>query len=326
MTKKQIDQLISEQAFPGRKGLVELVETLISWVILTPDYAFKIKKNLRFPFLDFSTLALRKHFCEAEIRLNNRFTRGIYLQVLPIRQTGRRVTIGGADGEVLEYAVQMKRLDNRRQMSRLLQSGAVTPENMRQLAQQLAAFHYNTEKINTSFDVPAMQTDFEDILKSRHFAETHLGRSFAATIDRAVAFSAAFLEQHGRRLKERSMHGFFLDGHGDLHSNNIFLLDEPVIFDCIEFNDHLRLLDALNETAFLCMDLHFYGRKDLEEVFMEQYLRDFPCIQTPADRDIFNYFKLYRANVRAKVNLLKNDPDTGKKYLSLMEKYLEGGE
>ncbi len=324
MNNKQIHQIIAEAAFPGRQGPVELAETLISWVILTPEYAFKIKKNLRFPFLDFSTLALRKHYCEKEIVLNNRFTQGIYLRVLPIRQTGHRISIGEETGQILDYAVQMKRLDNRRQMSRLLQSGEVTPENMRQLARQLAAFHHKTQKINTSFDVAAMQTDFEDILKSRHFAESHLGRPSVRIIDRAVAFSAAFLDQNARRLKERSMHGFFLDGHGDLHSNNIFLLDEPVIFDCIEFNEHLRQLDVLNETAFLCMDLNFYGRKDLEETFMEQYLTDFPCIQEPADREIFNFFKLYRANVRAKVNLLKDDPETGRKYLELMERYLDG--
>jgi aminoglycoside phosphotransferase family enzyme len=99
--------------------------------------------------------------------------------------------------------------------------------------------------------------------------------------------------------------GFTIDGHGDLHSRNIFLLDEPVIFDCIEFNDHFRQVDVLSEIAFFCMDLDFYEQKELEAHFLKNYLIKYPCIFTDEDRLIFQFYKLYRANVRTKVNALK---------------------
>ena len=323
MNQNQIQQIIHNHAFPGGQGPAELVQTLISWVILTPQYAFKIKKPVQFPFLDFSKLEKRREFCQAEVRLNNRLTEGIYLGVLPVRLSGAACRIGGTEGEITDYAVQMVRLDNRRQMSRLLRSGGVTPEDMQQLARQLAVFHTFTDKVRTPFDKAAAQADFEDILKVRRTVEVRFGRQSAELLDRAVTFSDRFLDAHADRLEQRIRSGLFLDGHGDLHSNNIFLLDEPVIFDCIEFNEHLRRVDALNEVAFLCMDLNFYGRDDLESIFLDAYTREFPAVRNDADKDILLYFKLYRANVRAKVHLLNEEWTTAGKYLELMRKYLD---
>ncbi|HMQ89473.1 MAG TPA: hypothetical protein PKB07_17875 [Flavilitoribacter sp.] len=323
MNQNQIQQILHDHAFPGEKGPAELVQTLISWVMLTPQYAFKIKKPVQFPFLDFSSPEKRKVCCEAEVRLNNRLTEGIYLGVLPIRLVEGASRIGGTGGEIVDYAVQMIRLDDRRQMSRLLRSGGVTPEDMQQLARQLAVFHTFTEKIRTPFDKSAAQADFEDILKVKRTVEIRFGGPAAALLDRAVDFSDRFLNAHGGRLEQRIRAGLFLDGHGDLHSNNIFLLNEPVIFDCIEFNEHLRRVDALNEVAFLCMDLNFYGRDDLEQIFLDAYSREFPAVRKEADRKIFHYFKLYRANVRAKVHLLNEEWTTAGKYLELMKQYLE---
>ena len=147
--------------------------------------------------------------------------------------------------------------------------------------------------------------DFADILIVKDFLSKELGDKAGEKIESAVAFSKQFLTKYRSRFEERQKMGFTIDGHGDLHSRNIFLLDEPVIFDCIEFNDHFRQVDVLSEIAFFCMDLDFYGKRELELHFLDKYLIEYPCIFTEEDHLIFEYYKLYRANVRTKVNALK---------------------
>lgn len=134
-------------------------------------------------------------------------------------------------------------------------------------------------------------------------------------------------------MTERTAKGFARDGHGDLHTGNIFLLDTPQPFDCIEFNDDIRQIDVLNDIAFLCMDLEAFERKDLSERFLHSYLRLFPARETEEDNQLFLYYKSYRANVRAKINSLKAHAATtpeektsamadARKYLDLMNGYL----
>jgi aminoglycoside phosphotransferase family enzyme len=132
-------------------------------------------------------------------------------------------------------------------------------------------------------------------------------------------------------MQSRVRSGFWVEGHGDLHSRNIFLPkdSEPVVFDCLEFSEHFRQTDVLNELAFLCMDLEFYGRGDLASVFLEAYASHWPCFEKPEDGLLFSYFKAYRANVRLKVALLeiRQHPSeklvkTALSYWSLLKRYM----
>ena len=326
MNEKQIRRLVDSRAFPGAgAGKVEWLETHISWVILSEDFAYKIKKPVRFSFLDFSTLDKRRHYCQRELELNGRLTTGLYRQVLPIRRSENGPAIGTEAGEVIDYALQMKRLDNNRQMNILLEKGKGTEEDMRKLARQLAVFHAYTDIIDRPVNIQEMINTFEDLLDERDFIGQQLGEYAARRIDEGCDFAANFLHRHAGRLQERADRGLVVDGHGDLHSKNIFLLDDPVIFDCIEFNDRFRQLDVLNEIAFFCMDLNFYGRNDLEEYFLRHYLRELPCIAGDEDWQIFHYFKLFRANVRLKVNALSalqtEDEQERKRCLDQVEEY-----
>lgn len=327
MTQDQIRQVQKEKAFPEESREVELIETHISWVLLTERHAYKIKKPLQFSFLDFSTLDKRRYYCRREVELNSRLAGDIYLQVLPVREFDGKVFIGGEEGIVIDYAVQMKRMASDRRMDLLLDRNEVSKEHVRNIAMQLAAFHARAEKIAGDFNLEILDEDFADIRSPKYsLAERQLAPE-GIMLEETVRFASRFLAGHAARFRERARRGFIVNGHGDLHSGNIFLLEKPVIFDCIEFSDHLRQVDVLNEIAFFSMDLEFYGHKELEAHFLETYLKENPCIEREEDWRIFYFYKWYRANVRLKINALgarqaQSELERRKK-LDLTEAYLQ---
>lgn len=303
MTHEDVLALIRDN--PKLLPEAELVETHISWVILTEKVAYKLKKPVEFSFLNFSSLDKRKFFCERELTLNRRLTTNVYLDVIPIFKKEDEVfTFLEEDATIVDYAVKMKRLDGDRQMHLLLENKEVKPEHMEQLAQQLANFHMSTDVVMAHPKLKTMQADFADLLKVIPFIETHWGADAALLLHKSVEHSEFVLNTLRARIYERHLEGFTVDGHGDLHSKNIFLLDKPVIFDCIEFNDHFRKLDVLNELAFLCMDLDFHRQPELGNSLLHEYNQRYICISNNEDEKLFEYYKLYRANVRLKVSTL----------------------
>ncbi len=331
MIKEEIDKLLSYGKFPEATHQRKLIETHISWVILCDEFVYKIKKPIKYSFLDFSTLELRKHFCERELELNQRFSSNIYLEVLPIYKSEGNFTIGGKEGTLVDYALKMRKLDPEKQMDVLVAQDKVSEKDMERLAKRIVDFHKDTKIIHTK-DVLDVREKFNDLGLEREFISKQLGSEYSRCIDHAIKASDTFLEKNESLLLDRLRSGFFRDCHGDLHTRNIFLLPEPQPFDCIEFNNDFREIDVLNEVAFLCMDLDALGRNDLSDLFMDSYNLLFPAMRTEAERKLFVYYKSYRANVRAKVNSLRAEGATSssestkvlaevKKYLDLMEKY-----
>lgn len=333
MTGEEIQHLIAG-TLPAPCDNPQLTETHISWVILCEDRVFKIKKPLKYSFLDFSTLEKRRHYCAREVALNSRLTEGVYIDVLPVRKTDSDFFIGSGQGEVVDFAVHMRKLDNNRRMDVLLQNGKVREEHIHSLARKLVRFHRDALIVypNDPLDI---QRKFNDVEGQRQFIREALGERYAEILDNTLRKSDEFVSGNKRLFEDRIEDGFHRDGHGDLHSRNIFLLDEPVIFDCIEFNDDYRQVDVLNEVAFLCMDLDAFGRGDLASIFMADYTSQFSAISGARDVALFNYYKCYRANVRAKVNSLraKDAAESGAasnalretaRYLDLMYAYTEG--
>ncbi len=306
MDKKQVLDIVERHAFPGSEEAAKFIETHISWVILTPDFAFKIKKPVRFDFLDFSSLALRKKFCEAELRLNRRLAPDTYLGVLPVGLENGEWQIGGELAEALDYAVWMRRENDSRQLDNLLRAGNVLPADLQKLAHQLAVFHKKQALPHPDFNTGTLVEDFADLFRHEKKLVAALGEKTAPVLADMKVELPRFIERHSGRLLARANSGFWVDGHGDLHSRNIFLTDPPIVFDCIEFDPHLRHLDVLNELAFLCMDFDFFGRPDLGEALLRFYQQEYPCITEPTDEALFIFFKAYRANVRLKVTLLSN--------------------
>ena len=251
----------------------------------------------------------------------------------PIRTIAGRHLIGGKNGEVIDYAVRMKKMDPLKQMDVLLMNNKVTGAHIQNLAERIAIFHKKTDIIFQK-DILDVQKKFDDLGEESDYLSEHLNANSKTIISNAIATSYAFVQKNKALLDSRLKAGFFRDCHGDLHSRNIFLLPYPQPFDCIEFNDDFRQIDVLNEIAFLCMDLDAFGREDLSDLFLTSYNRLFPSMKTEDDRKLFVYYKSYRSNIRAKVNSLRarNANDDAQriaalkeadKYLHLMDVYMK---
>ena len=334
MIQEQINSLLLKGEFPEVSAERELIETHISWVFICHQFVYKIKKPIKYSFLDFSTLEKRKKYCKREVELNKRLTDAIYLDVVPINRLNDHYKIGGNEGTVIDYAVRMLKMDRTKQMDQLLVQNKVTKSDIQNLAKKIAVFHGSTVIIYPK-DVLDIQEKFNDLEGEKEYlAAQSNGSMYATIIGSAIKASDDFLKRNKDLLAGRLRAGFFRDCHGDLHSRNIFLLPSPQPFDCIEFNDDYRQIDVLNEVAFLCMDLDAFGKKDLSELFLEYYNQFFPSMKSSKEHHLFVFYKAYRANVRAKVNSLRarsavNEQERTKalsevdKYLRLMESYLK---
>lgn len=328
MTDSEINILAKKGRYLGALLHGGLENTHISWVILTAKYAFKIKKPVKMNFLDFSSLAQRKKFCKKELFLNRRFSQ-IYLDVVAVRKYEGHWELGTERGEIVDFAVRMKRMKSEKRMDKVLLKGKVAAGHMLALARQISLFHKNARIIKRPFNLNEISETFNDLKSIFPLVSDALGKEFTTIIDEALEFNRVFLKLHIKRFEERIQLGFQRDVHGDLHSGNIFLYREPIIFDCIEFNDRYRQIDILSEIAFFCMDLEFYGQNSLSEIFVNQYADLFPCFQTAEDNVLFIYYKAARANVRAKVHGLgamqsgeKQDVELVRRYLLLMKEYM----
>ena len=334
MDPLQIKKLLKTGCFPDNQAGPILKETHISWVILTSKYAYKIKKPLHYSFLDFSTLEKRKYFCEREVELNRRLAAKMYLKTIPIFMNGDTISLNNEDGKIIDYAVLMNRMDSSKEMKYMLQRNEVSTGSIEKLAKQLAAFHESASIVKNKFDIHDFQQKYNDIKTVNSYISEHYKDIYSNIIIDVIKKSDEFLNTQRSYFQYRSTHGFIRDIHGDLHSGNIFLYEEPVIFDCIEFNDDFRQIDVLDEIAFFCMDMEANNRNDLSKLFYENYLVYSKMNETQESRMLFNYYKSYRANVRAKINTLNamqssdEELDLKKRedierYFKLLKSYLE---
>lgn len=285
----------------------EVLETHISWVLLTGSYAYKIKKPVDLGFLDFSTLEKRRHYCREEVRLNRRTASQIYLNVVALTGTPDRPHLNGF-GEPFEYAVKMVQFQQDRLLDRLAQRHQLGPEHMDRLAAAVADFHDRiaVAPVSSPYGTPeAVQRPVREnfVGVREHLHDDALG----ARLDMLEEWSEA---QHAglRPVFEARRHGGFVrECHGDLHLGNIADLAGRITpFDCIEFNDRLRWIDVISETAFTAMDLEDRERPELAARFLDGYLSrtgDYGGLRLMA------YYKGYRAMVRAKVAAIRLGQD-----------------
>ena len=309
---------------------VALIETHISWVLLTGEFAYKIKKPVDLGFLDFTTLESRRHFCAEELRLNRRLAPDLYLDVVAIRGSAAAPTLEG-DGAVLDYAVRMREFPQDGLLPQVLARGALTAALVDALAAEVAAFHRRIDAAPADgpYGVPA------DVL---HYAVqnfTHIRRladfpGDAQALSGLESWTAATYAALRPRLDERRRGGFIRECHGDLHLGNIALVDGRLtIFDCLEFNPELRWIDTMSEVAFLAMDLADRGRRDWSHRFASGYLE---ATGDYAGAAVLRFYLVYRAMVRAKVACLRALPlaagasrtamlDEGVGYVDLARRY-----
>lgn len=288
----------------GDGGAVELVETHISWVLLTEREVFKLKKPVVFPFLDFGTRERRRAACEAEVALNRRLAAEVYLGVLPITTDGSgRLKIGG-EGEdpsaVVDHCVHMKRLPGDAFLDARIRAGRVSPRELEGLMVKLVEFYANAA-------VPAAPRDFAGTAAIEKNVRDNLAVLSAAKpalagVQRIAASQLLFLRLHEDFFARRIDEGRVRDGHGDLRPEHVCLLERPVVIDCIEFNPAFRIGDVLGEIAFLAMECEMLGEGKMGIGLLETYRRlsgdQFPW-------PLARFEMAYRACVRAKVELLR---------------------
>jgi len=312
---------MSTNAYPEPTSRIEFVQTHISLVFLTDNYVYKIKKDVNFGFLDFSTIEKRKYYCEREVELNRRLSPDIYLGVLPVTMDKGTMAIGGK-GRVIEYAVKMRRLPMEYVMIRLLRENRLSSEMVERVARRIALFHAEASRSNQidkfgSIEVIRNNTD-------ENFAQTqkYVGRSITKSqYDAISAFTEEHLNNRSDLFHRRIDQGKIKDCHGDLHLEHICITEPIRIFDCIEFNDRFRYSDTAADIGFLAMDLDFHARTDLSEALMEAYVK---FSGDEGVLEIVDFYKVYRAYVRGKVNSFRldsNDPASQHETLRRAQKY-----
>jgi aminoglycoside phosphotransferase family enzyme/predicted kinase len=292
---------------------VELVETHGAWVLLAGSSAYKIKKPVSLPFMDFGTLALRRSACQAEVRLNRRFETAdpashLYLQALPIVGTvdqPRWGTPGEDDDNAIEWAVHMRRFNEDHRLDHLCARGALKPEHLTSLAQRMATFQ--AAAAVASPDSAWGLTDGVLAFARDNFATLRSGLTDArdaAHIDPLSRWTESRFSQLAPLLTQRLSEGRVREGHGDLHLANLVLIGNEVVpFDGIEFNDALRWIDVASDMAFVWMDLLDHGQSGLANGLLSDWLDASGDATAPA---VLPFFAVYRALVRAKVAVIRS--------------------
>lgn len=290
--------------FPHPARPVELRQTHISYVILAGDFVYKLKKPVRFSFLDYSTLERREHFCREEIRLNRRLAPAIYLDVLPIVQHGDAFEFSaGEEKDIIEYAVKMRRLPEEYFLDQMIREGKVRTEHLDRIADKLARF-YATAATDRASLYGSAEFIGRNVGQNLTELEPFLGETLASEeYNELRDFNAAFLSKNAALLHNRVGGGRVREGHGDLRAEHICLETEPVIFDCIEFNEAFRYCDAASEIAFLSMDLDYLGVPLLADHLAASFQNS---TRDPELARLLPFYKTYRACVRGKVETLKS--------------------
>jgi uncharacterized protein len=287
---------------------IQLMQTHASYVLMTGDFAYKLKKPVNFGFLDYSTVAKRQHFCQEEIRLNQRGAKELYLAVVAISKQGDRYQFGD-DGEIVDYAVKMVQFPQANLLSNLFESGEIQIGDIEEMGRVVADFHAQaqTNKYISSFGT--IERIKESIDDNYRQTEKYIGRAQTQQqFTETKAYTDRFLSEHAELFLDRITQGFIRECHGDLHLRNICRWQgQTLLFDCIEFNEPFRFVDTMYDVAFAIMDLEARGRKDLANRFLNTYVE-----QTGdwAGLQVLPMYLSRQAYVRAKVmSFLLDDPN-----------------
>jgi len=320
---KLIQSLEDNAIFDFTVESFEIVETHISYILLTGPYAYKFKKPIDLGFLDFSTLEKRKRYCEEELRLNCRHASELYLEVVAITGEADKPMING-DGPVLEYAVKMVQFDRSQELDKLIYKKGLSPLLIDQLAQRIAAFHDKAQVAGDEDVHSTLETVFDPMSENFHqiSARIHDDKIYHERLKVLEDWSCVEFETLKPVVNSRKTQGFIRECHGDMHLGNIVLINgAPVIFDCIEFSQALRWIDVISDIAFLVMDLLYHQQSDLAYRLLNAYLQE---TGDYAGLSVLRFYLVYRAMVRAKVACIRmgQEPD-GEQELAEYRRYID---
>ncbi len=327
-----VDALMNPEVYDEKVLKIVHLQTHISHVFLTGEYVYKIKKPVDFGFLDFTTLAKRKHFCDRELEINRMLCPGIYLDVVPIGRSPSGDIRINSEFETVEYAVKMVQLPQESIMTELLKKGEIYKNDIDKIAGLLADFHSKAETgegVDVYGSVEQIKANWvQNFDQTQDLRGNLLEESSFDTVKMNVL---SFIEDNRELFERRVAEKKIRACHGDVHSGNIFVVREGgrlysegiYIFDAIEFNEAFRCGDIASEIAFLSMDMDFHGRDDLSAHLEKRY-------SEYAGDDIapLLFYKCYRAYVRSKVSSFRlDDPDITEKEkeeaVALTKRYFE---
>ncbi len=282
---------------------IVVLQTHISYVLLTGTYAYKIKKPVSLPFLDFSTLGFRRHYCYEELRINRRLAPELYLDVVPITGTPQAPRVNG-DGKAIEYAVKMIQFPDADRLDRVADRGELLDSHVRALAGKIAGFHAAVAVADGKSPFASSEQLRGEVMDNfESLSAQPLDENAASLLEDIRGWSARSLVDLGAQFRARKQQGRVRECHGDMHLANMALRHgQAIIFDALEFNENLRWIDVQSELAFLAMDFDYRGLSGLGWMLMSAYLEttcDYPGLR------VFRHYKVYRAMVRAKVAALR---------------------
>jgi uncharacterized protein len=304
-----IQQMLQPEFYPHQvKEPIQLVQTHISYVLLTGDYAYKVKKPMNFGFLDFSTLEKRGHFCQEELRLNQRGAAELYLEVFPVTQVGEKYQLGGT-GEPVEYVLKMVQFPNEGLFSKMFEQNQLDEGLLEELGRVVAQYH-DTKTVTNDYirsfgEVNQIRAAFDENYEQteKYIGGPQTQKQFEETKQDTDKFFA----ERGELFKSRIQNNYIRECHGDLHLGNICLWKDKIwLFDCIEFNEPFRFVDVMFDVAYAVMDLEGQQRPDLSNAYLNTYL------EVTGDWEGLQVLPIYlsrQSYVRAKVtSFLLDDP------------------
>lgn len=318
-TADKVAFLRRADSYPQPVERLEVKETHMSWVFLTEDRVYKLKKPVRLPYLDFGTLEARRFYCEESLRLNRRLTEGVYLDVLPLtREPGDELAIDG-DGSVVEWLVYMLRLPEQRMLEQRIEDGGRVGQEAASAAELLASFYRDTpgDPLTPEQHLRRLAAGVRENAEALHDPRYGLDRSAVESLRQILEDR---LERRTGLFAGRLEQGRVVEGHGDLRPEHVCLTEPPAVIDCLEFNRDLRIVDAVDELAFLALECERLG-VELDETLFAPYRRetgdDVPTM-------LVAFYKVHRAMLRAKLAVWHLDDDPGRrdKWVGKAEAYL----
>ena len=284
-------------SYPDHHAAVEVIETHMSFVFLTALYAYKMKKPVRYDFLDFSTLEARHADCLEELRLNRRLASSVYLDVVALCATPGGALALESAGTPVEWLVKMRRLPRHLMLDHALRNGSVSREDVRRFMRVLVDFYRNSPPAPLSPEEYRARLARDLAARARELTDPAYGLS-APAVERIAERTASFLRAHGALLDERQRNGHVVEGHGDLRPEHVCLAPEPLFIDCLEFNRELRTLDAADEVAYLALECAYAGAPDAGVAVLETY-RDLSGDGVPDV--LMHFYQAHRALLRAQI-------------------------
>jgi uncharacterized protein len=303
-----IQQMLRPEFYPHPvQEPIQLIQTHVSYVLLTGEYAYKAKKPVNFGFLDYSTLEKRHHFCQEELRLNQRGAAALYLEVLPVSQVGETFQLG-RDQSPVDYLVKMQQFPQETLLTGLYERGELTEDLLVDLAKAIATFHLTAttnDYIRSFGEVKKVREAFDENYQQ---TEKYIGGpQTQSQFDETQQYSDRFFAENQALFTSRISNNWIRECHGDLHLRNICLWkDHLYLFDCIEFNEPFRFVDVMFDIAYIVMDLEARNRPDLSTIFLNTY------VEQTGDWEGLQVLPIYvsrQTYVRAKVtSFLLDDP------------------